>query len=651
MMRSKLSNLQGITRKYGRSLSLITVLCVLFVTGGSYSAQSNRSRRPVTTNGDKMMPLDVSDVYKVEEIRFDPMAAGRNKASIKFRNLTDRSQRVGIRIQTNTRGAGWGSSHFGCDLAPLQEKWYRFHFTVRNDFIGETWIQLRFCNPPSSLTLEDGCQEIRFYGSELERRKPDTDISLPATPELAAEITSRFQEFQDMLRHERYDEAWNVLTRPFQEAEFLGAKGSFKWVLNLHKPSRKEQYLRLKPKEVVKEGSRCILYATLDQDQWKIVFATDEGQWKIDAIEGYLRPSKRDSILATMQNRTARHFDIYYKKKSTAERDIEKIVAERDSGYDEICKFLGIEPNIGITLIFFEDMESKRNETGHQGAGMASGTNIVEVYNQTMRLDPFHETTHILARRLGRPPAIFNEGLATYMSERLGAPPLKELGGGESSLYERAQELRSKGDWIALEELLTYTEIGPGWSRPPVAYPEAGAFVKFLIDTYGKEKFLQAYKSLVSSKTRSVLEQNEAKLEKIYGISLADLEKQWIRTLEMQDCGPVGIVVSPRIEAAAKVLREFLSGVREKDYEKAWSLTSEYFKQTVLKGKGFEEFKTGADKMANVYGTATVYPELSTVSLGGNPAIRIMGPFIKREMYFIFVEEDGQWKLLTGHNK
>jgi hypothetical protein len=597
------------------------------------------------------MPLDISGVYKVEEIRFDPMAAGRNKASVKFRNLTDESQRAGIRIQTNTRGAGWGSSHFGCDLAPLQEKRYSFHFTVRNDFIDETWIHFWFCNPPSNLTSEDGCQEIRFYGSELERRKPDIDISLPATPELVAVITSRFQEFQDMLRHERYEDAWSVLTRPFQETEFLGTKRTFKWVLDLHKPSRRDQYLRLAPKEVVKKGSLYILYATLDRTKWKIAFANEKGRWKIDAIEGYVRPSKRDRVLAAMQKRSARHFDVYYKKNSTAERDIDKIVAERDSGYEEICQFLKIESDIRITLIFFEDMETKRSETGHQGAGMARGTNIVEVYNKEMHLDPFHETTHILAKSIGRPPAIFNEGLATYMSERLGAPPLREFGGGESSLYERVRELRSKGDWIGLEELFAYTEIGPGWSRPPVSYPEAGAFVKFLIDTYGKEKFLQAYKSLTSSKIESVLEQNKDKLERIYGFSLPDLEKQWIEALEMQNAQSARAVVSARIKAAAKVLREFLICVKDKDFEHAWNLTSEYFKDTVLKGKGFENFKVGAEKMAEVYGTATVHPELSTESPDGNPAIRIMGPAINREMYFILVEEDGQWKILTGHSK
>lgn len=531
MMRSESIEIRRTIRWHWLTLSVITTSFLFLVMGGPAFAQGNRSPSPTPARGDKKMPLNVSGVYKVEEIRFDPMAVGRNKVTIKLRNLSGQSQRAGIRIQTQTRRAGWGSSHFGCDLAPRQEKWYSFHFTVRDEFIDKTWIGLRFSNPP----LEGGYRDIRFYGSELERREPDVDIFLPVNPELAADITSRFLEFQDMLGHARYDDVWNAVTVPFQQAEFLGAKRNVEWILNRHKPSRKDQYLKLKPKEVAKNGPLTILFAALNSAEWKIPFVKEKGQWKMDGIEGYVRPSRKGNLLATMRKRTARHFDVYYMKNSTAERDIEKIVEERDTGYDEICKFLGLTSDKRITLVFFEDMQSKRSETGHQGAGLARGTMIVEVYNQTMYLDPFHETTHILAKSIGRPPAIFNEGLATYMSERLGSPALREFGGGESSLYERVRELRGKGDWIPLGELLSYTEIGPGWSRPRIAYPEAGAFVKFLVDTYGKDKFLHAYQSLTNSKTRSVLKQNEGKLENIYGFSQADLERQWIETIEAQN--------------------------------------------------------------------------------------------------------------------
>ena len=132
-------------------------------------------------------------------------------------------------------------------------------------------------------------------------------------------------------------------------------------------------------------------------------------------------------------------------------------------------------------------------------------------------------------RSYGSPPALFNEGLAVYMSERLGAHALDAMGGGESSIHERVGELNSKGEWIELEELLTYTQIGSRETNPPVAYAEAASFVKFLIETYGKERFLKAYRTLRNSNDKATQQQNVKALETIYGKSLDELNNEWKR--------------------------------------------------------------------------------------------------------------------------
>jgi hypothetical protein len=242
-----------------------------------------------------------------------------------------------------------------------------------------------------------------------------------------------------------------------------------------------------------------------------------------------------------MQKRATPHFDIYYAKGSTAERDIDQIAERRESGYGQIRDFLGCKDEPRVRLVFFEDQLTKFKQTGHRGAGMASGTTVVEVYNDTEKLDPFHETTHILSASLGNPPAIFSEGLATYMSERLGAPPLKIFGGGESSLYERVRQLKKDGQWIPLPELLTYTDIGSEESQPVIAYPEAGAFVRFLIDTYGRDKFLEAYSSLHNTADEDARRQNHDDLRRIYGKSVPDLDIEWHSVLGLP-CEETGTV-------------------------------------------------------------------------------------------------------------
>jgi hypothetical protein len=125
--------------------------------------------------------------------------------------------------------------------------------------------------------------------------------------------------------------------------------------------------------------------------------------------------------------------------------------------------------------------------------GWAYGSTMVEVYGPEGRLDPFHETTHVLMRHAGSPPAAYNEGFAVYMSQRLGADPLATLGGGTASLHARARQIANEGQWISLETLLGFDEIG---SQPntPIAYAQAGSFVQFLIDTYGRDKFLRLYR-------------------------------------------------------------------------------------------------------------------------------------------------------------
>lgn len=128
-------------------------------------------------------------------------------------------------------------------------------------------------------------------------------------------------------------------------------------------------------------------------------------------------------------------------------------------------------------------------------------------------------------------PALFTEGFAVYMSQRLGVHALEDLSGGQATIDERARELKAKGDWIELAELMTYPEIGSARSRPAVAYAQAASFVKFLIDTYGKDKFLQAYTTLKNSDNKDTHAQNATSLAAIYGRSPQELRDAWEATL------------------------------------------------------------------------------------------------------------------------
>ena len=100
--------------------------------------------------------------------------------------------------------------------------------------------------------------------------------------------------------------------------------------------------------------------------------------------------------------------------------------------------------------------------------------------------------------------------------------------------------------------------------------------------------------------------------------------------------GSGSAVPAVQVEAVTKVLSEFLSAIKSEDYEQAWKLTSEVFKS---KGS-FEEFKKSAPELVN----ATIHPE-SAIDIAGRVGLLVTFPSEEQSMYFLFNQEDGQWKL------
>ena len=99
-----------------------------------------------------------------------------------------------------------------------------------------------------------------------------------------------------------------------------------------------------------------------------------------------------------------------------------------------------------------------------------------------------------------------------------------------------------------------------------------------------------------------------------------------------------------QVEAVTKALTEFQSCLKDGKYEQAWELTSEYFKQRGCNGS-FEKFKEVCDGIG--LATATVHPE-SSVVMDDGVGLLVTSPSFEDDLYFFFIEEDGQWKLNIG---
>jgi len=228
---------------------------------------------------------------------------------------------------------------------------------------------------------------------------------------------------------------------------------------------------------------------------------------------------------------SSEHFRIYFFPASLAARDHNSIAAQRESAFRKISELLGMADSEPVRLFFFPDGETKAHDTGHRGDGWAFDRTIVEVYNDQTKLDPYHELTHILAGRLGDPPALFNEGFAVYVSELLGADALKSLGSPGMKVDDAVAAHRKEGKFIPLEKLFAFTDIGPDESQPTISYPEAASFVKFLIAKFQLEKFRQAYKSLENSDDPATVRKNLQTFRHIFGKLPSELEPTWLNNL------------------------------------------------------------------------------------------------------------------------
>lgn len=225
------------------------------------------------------------------------------------------------------------------------------------------------------------------------------------------------------------------------------------------------------------------------------------------------------------------HFDIYVHGGSLAQSRVTGIANEREAGTQQIEALLGVKMQNRIRLIFYPDSASKTSETGHIGEGFAGNGNIVEIYNDSVQLDPYHEVAHIVADRLGDPPAMFTEGFATYVSERLGRPALRYLGHGHAPVDSVACRLAGRGELIPIATLFRFTKIGSAESKAEVSYPESASMVKYLIESYGLKRFRTLYSSLEASSAPSRIEENARVFERIVGQRLQDFESRWLASL------------------------------------------------------------------------------------------------------------------------
>ncbi|MGM9900249.1 MAG: hypothetical protein ACI32E_06710, partial [Bacilli bacterium] len=141
---------------------------------------------------------------------------------------------------------------------------------------------------------------------------------------------------------------------------------------------------------------------------------------------------------------------------------------------------------------------------------------IYAVYNEEIKCIGYHEDVHLISFMINSPTSDFVvEGLAMYFDESWWGIPNDVW----ASYYKDNEKLP------LIEDMLDNNVFAN--LDCAITYPLAGAFTKYLITTYGMDKYIAFYK------TNSDMYQDECM--KIFNCTLKDLEQNfWLKESQVQ---------------------------------------------------------------------------------------------------------------------
>ena len=215
---------------------------------------------------------------------------------------------------------------------------------------------------------------------------------------------------------------------------------------------------------------------------------------------------------------------IHYLSGTAAARDIATIQAEANQArqYDEARLGVHRSQKIDFTML-----SRLLGQGGFASSSIALtymdrnpvGNNLLILFR--------HEETHILDQGLvASRPALMAEGLAVYVAGGHFTP--------NENLPHRAAALLLLHRYIPLDDLAD--NFYP--SQHETGYLEGSAFITYLVDTYGWDRFRQFYQSFKPGPDREVLDKA---LTASYGKDLSGMEAEWLANLRTQTVSPAEV--------------------------------------------------------------------------------------------------------------
>jgi hypothetical protein len=215
------------------------------------------------------------------------------------------------------------------------------------------------------------------------------------------------------------------------------------------------------------------------------------------------------------QTLESEHYIFNFLEDSFAAEHIEEIVLIQEQAFKKITSFFKIDVSFKIVYYLLETPEQVGVAFGDNEAcnGFAEEPNIIyAVYSKRIKCIGPHEDAHIISYLINKPTSAFvREGLAMYFDEywwnKINTIWVKEF--------------LKDGNYVKIEELIDDNNFFE--HNDAITYPISGAFTKFLIDTYGREKYTEFYRLKVDIRNA---------ITKTYGKSIEQLEFDFLIHLD-----------------------------------------------------------------------------------------------------------------------
>jgi hypothetical protein len=234
------------------------------------------------------------------------------------------------------------------------------------------------------------------------------------------------------------------------------------------------------------------------------------------------------AFLDRFDSRAVPHVTIHALRGLLTGAQLDTIAAERERAVGQLTRMLGVQPPSRLRVVFYPDGPSKTADTHHVGNGLTRGTTIVEIRNDSVRLDPYHELAHLMSGQLGWAPAWLNEGFAVWVTERLGADALEFIVSPGRTVDQAVCNFRDAGELLSVADLMRLPDIGPEESRPHITYAQAASFVGFLAERFSLEALRRAYATLTLA---AAAHENEAAFAQAFGLSSDEAAALWLASL------------------------------------------------------------------------------------------------------------------------